>query len=423
MFWRCSSAVERRTHKPYVGGSNPSAATSPPIKVRIMGKSVYLDYAATTPVDREVYKAMRPYFSDKFGNPSSVHRRGQEAKKALDGARIKAAELLNCKPEEIVFTSGGTESDNLALRGVIEIAKEKKRNHLIVSKIEHPAVLKTAEVLEKSGFEVDYLPVDKEGIIRIDELGKLIRKETALISIIYVSNEIGTIQPIKEISRLIKEKNSETLFHTDAIQAFNYLDCNVERLGVDLLSLSGQKLYGPKGVGLLYVKEGTEITPVQTGGEHEMGKRAGTENVSGIVGMVKAMELVAEKREEESRRLQELRNKLIEGIRASIKGAFLSGSFTNRLCNNLNFCFSGVEGEALVMSLDIKGIMGSSGSACSSAKLEPSYVLAALGIPQELVQGSLRLTLGKDTTAEDINYVLEVLPEVVERLRSISAIG
>ncbi|MFC1651921.1 cysteine desulfurase family protein [Patescibacteria group bacterium] len=387
-----------------------------------MNRLVYLDYAATTPVDKEVLELMQPYFSDKFGNPSSIHRKGQEAKKALDGARIKAAELLNCKPEEIVFTSGGTESDNLALKGVMEAAKENGKNHLIISKIEHPAVLKTAEALEKSGFKVDYLPVDKEGVIRINELEKLIREETALVSIIYANSETGTIQSIKEISKLIKTKNPKTFFHTDAIQAFNYLDCNVEKLGVDLLSLSGQKIYGPKGVGLLYIKQGTKIDPVQTGGEHEIGKRAGTENIPGIVGMVKAMELADEKRLEESRRLQELRNKLIEGIRKNIKGSFLSGSFTDRLCNNVNFCFSGVEGEALVMSLDVKGVMGSSGSACSSAKLEPSHVLAALDIPPELAQGSLRLTLGRDTTEEDINYVLEILPEVIERLRSISAI-
>ena len=385
-------------------------------------KRIYLDYAATTPVAKEVLEAMLPYFTERFGNPSSVHKKGQEAKRALLEARKKVAQLLNCQPREIIFTSGGTESDNLALRGVINAAKKEGRDHLIVSKIEHPAVLKTAQSLEKEGFKVDYLSVNKEGIVNLKELEKLITEKTALVSIMYANNEIGTIEPISEISKLIKQKNPETLFHTDAIQAFNYLDCQVKELGVDLLSLSGQKIYGPKGVGLLYQKQGIRLIPQQSGGEQENGLRAGTENLPGIIGLVKAMELVDGSRTTESKRLSVLRDQLIEGIRTQIKGTHLNGSREKRLPNNLNFCFSSIEGEALVMSLDIQGVMGSTASACSSAKLEPSHVLLALGLKPELAQGSLRLTLGKSTTSNDIDYVLEIIPAIVERLRSISSL-
>ncbi len=383
-------------------------------------KRIYLDHAATTPVAKEVLDAMLPYFSDKFGNPSSVHFEGQEAKKALDESRRKIAELLGCEPEEIIFTSGGTESDNLALRGVMNVAKESGKNHLIVSKIEHPAVLNTAKALEKEGFKVDYLSVDKEGTVDLKELGKLITAQTALVSIMYANNEIGTIEPLKEISQLIKKRNPETLFHTDAIQAFNYLDCRVLNIGVDLMSLSAQKIYGPKGMGLLYVRKGVLINSMQTGGEQEMGKRAGTENVPGIVGFARAMELADRKKVAEKMRLQELRDKLIAGIKSNIDGAHLNGAWENRLPNNINFCFERIEGESLVMSLDVEGIEVGSGSACSSQKLEPSHVLLALGISPQLAQGSLRLTLGRDTTIEDINHVISVLPPIVERLRSIS---
>ncbi len=383
-----------------------------------MSKKVYLDYAATTPVAKEVLDEMLPYFSDKFGNASSVHFKGQEAKRAFDEARIKIAKLIEADPDEVVFTSGGTESDNLALRGVMEAYREK-RKHLIVSKIEHPAVLKTAQALEKKGFKVDYLDVDEGGFVNLEQLSDLITEETVLVSIMYANNEIGMIQPIAEISKLIKEKNKKTFFHTDAAQAFNYLNCDVRNLGVDLMTLSGQKIYGPKGIGILYIKRGIMLESQQTGGEHEFGKRAGTENVSGAVGMAQAMEITDEQRIKENRRLTELRDKLIEGIK-KIKGAHLSGSVENRLSNNVNFCFKDVEGEALVMSLDFQGVMVSSGSACSSAKLEPSYVLRAIDTPVELAQGSLRLTLGRSTTEEDIDYTIQTLGEVLERLRTIS---
>ncbi len=383
-------------------------------------KRIYLDYAATTPVAKEVLEAMLPYFSDKFGNPSSIHSRGQEARKALNDSYHRVAELLGCGVSEIVFTSGGTESDNLALRGVMHAAAKEGKNHLIVSKIEHPAVYKTAEVLAEDGFKVDFLSVNEEGTVKLKELEKLITDKTALVSIMYANNEIGTIEPIKEISELIKRKNPHTLFHTDAIQAFNYLDCCVENLGVDLMSLSAQKLYGPKGVGLLYVRKGVRLDPVQTGGGQELGKRAGTENLPGIVGMVKAMELADQVKIAEKMRLQELRNRLIEGIQSRIDGVHLSGSLENRLPNNVNFCFDRIEGEGLVMSLDVEGVMVSTGSACSSRRLEPSHVLLALGISPRLAQGSLRLTLGRDTKGEDIDYVLSILPPVVDRLRSIS---
>jgi cysteine desulfurase len=383
-------------------------------------KQVYLDYAATTPVAEEVLDTMLPYFSNQFGNPSSIHCKGQEAKKALDNSRRKIAQLLHCETTEIIFTSGGTESDNLALKGVMEAAKKDGRNHLIISAIEHPAIEKTATLLSQQGFKVDHVPVTKEGLIKLDRLEKLINDKTALVSIIYANNEIGTIQSIPAITDLIKKKNPRTLFHTDAAQAFNYLNCQVDYLKVDLLSLSAQKIYGPKGVGLLYLRKGVNFVPQQTGGEQEMGKRAGTENIAGVVGMAKAMELADQRREQERLRLQTLRDRLAEGIRQNIDDNYLNGSLENRLCNNINFCFKGIEGEALVISLDVEGVMGSSGSACSSAKLEPSSTLLAIGRSPELAQGSLRLSLGKDTTEADIDYVLSVLPSVVNRLRSIS---
>lgn len=399
---------------------------------------IYLDYAATTPVDPQVKKAMEPYYSEKFGNPSSLHSWGREGKQSIENARDKVAKVLGCKAEEIIFTSCATESNNLALKGVAfqhRLARIGKRiatdskPHIITSSIEHHCVLHTCEYLEKFGFPVTYLPVSKEGIVNLSDLKKAIRPNTILVSIMYANNEIGTIQPISEISKLISEtrdkrqearENLPIYFHTDAVQAINYLDCNVNKLGVDLLSLTGHKFYAPKGVGVLYVRKGTLLLPQQQGGAHERNRRAGTENIPGIVGLGQAIEKVSGIRNKESVRLKKLRDKLIEGVLENIPDVILSGSRRERLPNSASFCIKNVEGESMLLKLDKKGIATSSGSACTSASLEPSHVLLACGIPAEVAHGSLRLTLGRGTSEKDIDYVLKVLPKVVKDLRKMS---
>ncbi len=383
-----------------------------------MEKKIYFDHAATTPLDEEVLEAMRPYFSEKFGNASSLHKFGREAKEALEKSREKVARVINAAPEEIYFTSGGTESDNLAIKGVA-FKNRKEKNHLVTSKIEHHAVLHTCQHLEKNGFKVDYLPVDKEGVVRVSELEEKITPNTSLISVMHANNEIGTIQPLEEIGKIAHEK--EIYFHTDAVQTIGKIPVDVNKLGVDLLTISAHKIYGPKGVGALYVRKGTKIETIAHGGGHEKGLRSGTENIPGVVGLGKAMEL-AEKGMEKggSEKLEKMRDKIIKGVLGNTEKVRLNGHPKLRLPNNANFSFYGIEGEALVLKLDSYGIATSTGSACASASLEPSYVLIAIGLKPEDAHGSLRITLGKGNNLGEIDYFLEVLPKVIDELREIS---
>ncbi len=368
----------------------------------------------------EVFEAMKTYFSDIYGNPSSFHSPGLKAKAALDNSRAVIAKCLNCKPTEIIFTGSGTESCNLAIKGVA-FAYENKGKHIISQKTEHHAVLHSLEWLErKYGFEVTLLDVDKYGIIRLSELEKAIRKDTILITIMYANNEIGTIQPIKEIAKIAKKHN--ILFHTDACQAGGLMEINVQILGIDLMTLNGSKIYGMKGTGLLFKKNGIRIESLIHGGGHEFGHRAGTENIPGIVALAKALELGQNEREVESKRLIELRDYLINSILEKIPETFLNGHPIKRLPSNANISILNVEGEALTLMLDYEGIYVSSGSACSSQSLKPSHVILSLGLPYEASHGAIRFTLGKRTTKEDIDYVLEKLPGIVERLRSMSPV-
>lgn len=381
---------------------------------------IYMDHAATTPVAPQVLEAMLPYFSEEYGNASSLHARGRTALQALDKARSTVAGVLGARDDEIVFTSGGTESDNLAVRGVA-LASQERGNHLIVSSVEHKAVLKTAHQLaDRHAFRVTELPVDEFGRVDPADVEAAISDATVLISVMTANNEVGTLQPISEISEIARDYHIP--FHTDAVQAGGYLDINVDRLGVDLLSLAGHKLYGPKGVGVLYVRRGTLLEPMQTGGSHEDGRRAGTENVAGIVGMATALKLMQDRRSTEVPRLRELRDRLIDGVLASLPDALLTGHPTERLPHNASFAIPGVEADGLLVALDLKGIGAASGSACASGSVEPSHVLKAMNVPHEAALGSLRLTLGHSNTEEHVDYLLEVLPEVVERMRTIAGV-
>lgn len=380
-------------------------------------KRIYLDYAATTPTDSDVVDAMMPYFTERFGNPSSLYSCGREAKQAIEGAREKVAQVIGARPDEIIFTSGGTESDNFALEGVA-FANEKKGNHIITTSIEHHAVLEPAKFLEKRGFQVTYLPVDQYGLVDPDDVKKAITDKTVLVSVMYANNEVGTIEPIAEIGKAVKEKG--VFFHTDAVQAIGAIPVNVDELNVDLLSLSAHKFYGPKGVGALYVRKGTRMVRFLHGGDQERRRRASTENVPGIVGLGKAIEIAQAQMEKKAKQLAKLRDKLIKGLFEKIERIRLNGHPTRRLPNNVNVCIEAVEGESMLLNLDAKGVCISTGSACSSATLEPSHVLVALGVPLETAHGSLRFTLGRHTTAEDIDYVLEVLPPIVKMLRAMS---
>jgi len=388
-------------------------------------KEVYLDNAATTKVDKRVVEAMLPYFSEHYGNPSSMYKIGHEAKMALDDARERVSKILGgVKPDEIIFTAGGTESDNLAILGSARINKEKKK-HIITSQIEHHAVLHPCEKLEKEGFEVTYLPVDKHGLVDPEDVKNAIREDTVLVTIMYANNEIGTIEPLTEISEVIKKYKEENktpfpYFHTDACQASGYLNLNVHELGVDMLTLNGSKVYGPKGVGLLYVKQGVRIEPLIFGGGQERNIRSGTENLAGIIGFVKALELAEEEKEEETERLKKLSKKLKDGVLSTIPKTFLNGHPEKRLPNNVNITILDIEGEALILHLDHFGIYTSTGSACTSQSLDPSHVILATGLPYEAAHGSLRFALGRYTTEEDIDYVLKTLPDVVKNLRQIS---
>jgi cysteine desulfurase len=380
-------------------------------------KRIYLDHAATTPTRPEVVAATTQILAEVFGNPSSLYSFGQEAKKAIDGARVKVAHLIGAEDEEIVFTSGGTEADNFALKG-IALANEDKGRHIITTAIEHHAVLETAKFLEKRGFRVTYLPVDSHGLVDPEDIGKAITSGTILISVMHANNEVGTIEPIAEIGRIAREKG--VYFHSDAVQTLGHIPINVADFGVDLLSMSAHKLYGSKGVGALYIRNGTRIIPFLHGGEQEAGRRASTENVPGIVGFGRAAELAQAEMTEETGRLSRLRDKLAHYILENIDHTYLSGHPSRRLPNNVNISFDFVEGEALLLNLDLEGICVSTGSACSSTSLEPSHVLLALGLSPERARGSLRFSLGKGTTEAEIERVLEVLPSIVAKLRAIS---
>ncbi|KNF09891.1 cysteine desulfurase IscS [Gottschalkia purinilytica] len=382
-----------------------------------MTRQIYMDNAATTPIKKEVLDAMMPYFTEKFGNASSVYRVGRESKKALDESREKVAKSIGAKPKEIYFTGGGSEADNWAIKGVA-FANRNKGNHIITSKIEHPAVLNTCEYLEKEGFEVTYLDVDEYGLINLDELKNSIKDETILITIMFANNEIGTIQPVKEIGEIAHQKG--IYFHTDAVQAIGNVAINVEELNIDMLSLSAHKIYGPKGVGALYIRQGVKVHPYMHGGAQEKSRRAGTENIPGIVGLGKAIELATNNLEEHNSKLLKLRNKLINDVMSKIDYVRLNGHPEKRLPGNVNFSFEFIEGEALLLSLDMVGIAGSSGSACSSGSLDPSHVLMAIGLPHEIAHGSLRLSLGDFNNEEDIDYVVENLGIIVNRLRQMS---
>ena len=390
-------------------------------------KKIYLDHAATTPLDPAVFRAMKPYFSQKFGNPMSLHSLGQEAHKAVEKSRSQTARFLKCSENEVIFTSGATESNNLAIKGVVNYfgsrTSKNFRPHIITSQIEHHCVLNSCKVLEKAGkAEVTYLPIYKEGLVRVGDIKKAIRPNTVLVSIMYVNNEIGTVQPIAEIGKLIKTYNSQPttnnkiLFHTDATQAINYFNCDVKKINVDLLSFSGHKIYGPKGVGALYIKKGTPIKKIQDGGEQEFSLRAGTHNVPGIVGLGAAIQQVKGQRSK-VKGLVSLRDYLIKKVLKEIPGSYLNGSRELRSPNNANFRFDNVEGESLVLLLDKAGIAASTGSACSSGTLEPSHVLLALGLKHEQAHGSLRVTIGKHTSQKEIDFVIKKIIFAVAEIR------
>ncbi|MCK4965052.1 MAG: cysteine desulfurase NifS, partial [Dehalococcoidia bacterium] len=368
-------------------------------------RRIYLDYAATTPTHPEVVEAMLPYLSDIFGNPSSIHSFGQEAKAVVEESRDKIAALVGARSEEIVFTSGGTEADNFAIKG-IAYANEGKGNHIITTTIEHHAVMETCKFLQKRGFEVTYLPVDSYGLVDPQDVKKAITDKTILISVMHANNEVGTIEPIAEIGEIAREAG--IYFHTDAVQAVGHIPVKVDELGVDMLAMSAHKLYGPKGVGALYIRKGTKLISFMHGGEQERRRRAGTENVPAIVGLGKASEIAQREMDAEAKRLISLRDKLIEGLMERIEHSHLNDLPTRRLPNNINVSIEFVEGESMLLNLDLEGIAASTGSACSSSSLEPSYVLLAMGLSHELAHGSLRFSLGRETTEEDIARVLEV---------------
>ena len=379
--------------------------------------TIYLDNNATTKTDEEVVKAMMPYLLENYGNPSSIYKIGRENRKAIEEARETVAQILNCEPNEIYFTSGGSESDNMAIRG-IAYSYIKKGNHIITSKIEHPAVLETCKQLEKEGFEATYIGVNENGIIDLEELKKAIKPTTTLITIMYANNEIGTLQPIKEIGEIAKE--NKIIFHTDAVQAVGNIKIDVKELNIDSLSLSGHKFYGPKGIGALYVKKGVQFSKLINGGHQERNKRAGTENVAGIVGLAKAMELAYSNLEEHNKKIKELRDYYVNQVKEKIPYIKINGDMEKRLPGNSNISFRFIEGESLLLNLDLKGICASSGSACTSGSLDPSHVLLAIGLPHEIAHGSLRISIGKYNTKEEIDYVVENLVEIVGRLREMS---
>ncbi len=382
-------------------------------------RRVYLDHNATTPVHPEVLEAMLPYYKEKFGNPSSIHEFGKVAKVALEEARGKVAKLFNCSPYEIYFTSGGTESDNLAIRGVA-FANKNKGNHIITSTVEHHAVLMTCKFLQKEGYQITYLPVDGYGLVDPDDLKKNLKDDTILVSIMHANNETGIIEPLEELAKIAKEK--EVFFHTDAVQSAGKIPLDVKSLPIDLASISGHKIYGPKGVGAIYIRKGTRIAPLSHGGHHERSRRAGTENIPGIVGLGKAVEIAQRDRDEQDKHLKDLTDTFLEKLKETLKDIQLNGHPEKRIPSTLNISFKGVEGESIILSLDMKGVAVASGSACTSGSLEPSHVLSAMGIEPAVAQSSIRFGFGRENTPEDVDYVVSVLPEIIERLRSMSPI-
>lgn len=380
-------------------------------------KFIYFDHAATTPVRKEVLEAMIPYFTEKYGNASSIYSIGRESKKAIEESRHKVANALGAQPKEIFFTGSGTEADNWAVKGAA-YANKQKGNHIITTSIEHHAILHTCQYLESDGFEVTYLPVDENGLITPEQVRNAIKPNTILVSIMFANNEIGTVQPIAEIGKITKENG--IIFHTDAVQAVGNVHINVKDMNIDLLSLSAHKFYGPKGVGALYIRKGTKITSFLHGGAQERGRRASTENIPGIVGLGKAIEIASQELDSYNKKLLDLRERTIDEIMQKIPFVKLNGDRNHRLPGNVNFSFEFIEGESLLLMLDMKGIAASSGSACTSGSLDPSHVLLAIGLPHEIAHGSLRLTFGEENTHEDIDYLMETLPPIVERLREMS---
>lgn len=384
-----------------------------------MKKRIYLDHAATTPVLDEVREAMQPYFTEYFGNPSSLYREGRDAKNALDQSRHAVAQVFNCSPDEVIFTGSGTESINLAIKGAARHPRASGK-HIITTSVEHHAVLHSCKTLSKEGFEITYLPVDGYGKVKMKDLEEAIRPDTLLVSIMYANNEVGTVNPIKEIAKLVKSKNPKTYVHTDACQAAGALTLDVKELGVDMLTINGSKIYGPKGVGALYVKKGTVLAPVIDGGGQEKNLRSGTESLPLIVGLATALTIADAEKEATAKRLIPLRDKLIKGIMETVDKTVLNGHPEDRLPNNANITILDVEGEAMLFYLDEEGIAASTGSACTSGTLDPSHVILAMGMPYEAAHGSVRFTLGRSTTEEDIDHVIKVLPGIVKNLRDIS---
>jgi cysteine desulfurase len=382
-----------------------------------MSKIIYFDHNATTPVDPEVFKAIEPFYKENFGNASSLHVAGRPNRHEVDKARHTVAAALAASDEDIIFTSGGTEADNTAVKGAAW-ANIAKGNHIITSSIEHPAVLSTCKFLEKNGFKVTYLPVDKYGVVSPSDLQKAITDKTILVTIMHANNETGTVQPIKELGKIARD--SKVLFHTDAVQSFGKLDIDVNDMNIDLLSLSAHKIYGPKGVGAMYIKKGVKITPLMHGGHHERNLRPGTENVPGIVGLAKATELSFVDREKKNKDLKGLRDRLHNGITKSIEDVYLNGHPTNRLPGTLNLSFKYIEGESIMLNLDFQGVCVSTGSACTSGTLEPSHVLTAMGVEAANAQGSIRFSLGENNTMEEVDFCVSILPEIVKRLRAMS---
>ena len=380
-------------------------------------RRVYLDHNATTPVAPEVLEAMLPYFSQRFGNASSVHSFGREAKRALEDARETVAEAIGARASEIIFVGSGTEADNTALKGVAWALRDRGR-HIVTSRVEHKAVLETCHFLERQGFEVTYVPVDRYGMVHPEAVREALRDDTILVSVMHANNEVGTVNPIAEIGALCRERG--VLFHTDAVQSFCKLPFHVDELNVDLASFSGHKIYGPKGVGVLYARRGVRFEPLLHGGEHERNRRASTVNVAGAVGFARAVELAAGRLEQEVAHLTELRDRLWEGIRQRVEDVHLNGHPEKRLPGTLNVSFGGIEGESLLLSLDMKGVAASAGSACTSGSLSPSHVLDAMGVPLELARAAVRFSLGAGNTREDVDYTLEILLEIVQRLRALS---
>lgn len=392
-------------------------------------RRIYLDHAATTPLDPRVLEGMLPYLTERFGNPSSIYYEAREARKGLDGARRAVAEVLGCRPPEVICTSGGSESDVLALRGVAYASRgmlgPDRRPHLVTTATEHHAVLHTAEALEREGFDVTVLKVDRQGFVDAAQVAEAVTERTVLVSVMYANNEVGTVEPIAEVARAVKQKNPRCAVHTDGVQAAGVLDLEVDRLGVDLLSLSAHKFYGPKGVGVLYVRQRTPLQSLILGGSQEKNRRAGTENVAGAVGLATALRLAQEERPACIPRLRALRDRLLREVPARVPGTRITGPLDpeRRLPGSFSCCFEGIEGEPVLMQLDLQGISCSSGSACTTGSLDPSHVLLALGVPRDLARGSIRITLGKENTDEDIDRLLEVLPEAVERIRSLSPLA